>query len=311
MKMIKIKYVYSLLLLCFMSPMLLASPEVEIYKSQYPMNHYYAYLFPNKFDSGNNDVSPLLPKDHAHIFSLPFPNSKEVLRVYISPGYGLNLNNQISHAQSSEIDKIYDYLYRRTCDVKTYLFVYNPQKNSSTYLGLINTESGASYGGLYIPYAIRADNKAIILDAWMGDVAAGGSWHDFAYALMPIRTDSKSSVINTYILRGIATRNAVFYDNFSKVIYIDEGSRTAQCIKPGPLNDGVIFYRDLLNPTKKITLADQPDTTYSDISVDEVNKTVSFVATSYLNLPRNTCPKDLLDKTLFKSKSIRHVQKLP
>lgn len=54
---------------------------------------------------------------------------------------------------------------------------------------------------------------------------------------MPIIITSKSAVINDYILKEIATNNAVFYDHFSKVIYIGEGGKTAPCAKPGSTND--------------------------------------------------------------------------
>lgn len=125
----------------------------------------------------------------------------------------------------------------------------------------------------------------------MGSPGAGGGSTDYAYALMPIRIASKSKAINSYILRAIATRKAVFYDHFTKVIYIDEGGKTAACGQPWLINDAIVYYRNLLQPTKKRILAEEPNTVYSNIHVDEVNKKVSFVATSYLNLPYDTCPQ--------------------
>lgn len=269
-----------------MPPMLLANT----------LSHYSPYLFPNKFDQGQNDTSPLLPKDHAHILSLPFLNTNKVLRVYF---------NSLAPAK--------DYLSSENASYyNAYLFVYNPQGNTSTYLGVMNPESQTgNSGALYIPYALRGDNKAITLDAWMGDPGAGGGSTDYGYALMPILLASKSTVINHSIVRGIATRNAVFYDHFNKVIYIDEGGKTAACAKPGPTNDAVIFYRNLLHPTKKRILAEQPNTTYSHINVDEVNKTVSFIATRYLNLPPDECPQEVYPQSTLKRKSMTQVMRLP
>jgi len=72
----KIKKIVCILLMYFISPILLASNLND---------HYSSYLFPNHFDQGNNDTSPLLPKNHAHIFSLPFLNTNKALRVYFNP----------------------------------------------------------------------------------------------------------------------------------------------------------------------------------------------------------------------------------
>lgn len=272
--------------------------------------HYFSYFFPNHFDQGNNDTPSFLPKNHAHIFSLPFLNTNKVLRVYFSPLVPIK-----DYFPSYNNESIVELIKREQFDAgeyKAYLFVFNPQGNLSTYLGVIQPESqDGNSGALYVPYAIRGDNKAIILDAWMGSPGAGGGSTNYGYALMPIRIASKSSVVNNYILRGIATSNAVFYDHFSKVIYIDEGGKTPPCGKPGPTNDAIIYYRNLLHPSKKRILADKPNTVYSNIKVDEVNKTISFVATSYFNLPYDTCPKDVYPQTLLKSKSIKQVMRLP
>lgn len=294
-----------ILLMCFISPILLASNLDD---------HYSSYLFPNHFDQGNHDTSPLLPKKHAHILSVPFLNSDKTLRVYISPlapvkddlspDYNKSIVKMIKKGRWGGEFDIGDY--------KAYLFVYSPQQNLSTYLGIINPESQTgNSGALYVPYAIRGDNKAIILDAWMGGPAAGGGSTDYGYALMPIRIASKNTAINHYILRAIATRKAVFYDHFNKVTFIDEGGKTPPCSKPGPANDAIIYYRNLLHPTTKRILAEKPNTVYSNINVDEVSKTVSFVATSYFNLPYDTCPQDVYPQTLLRSKSIRQIMKLP
>lgn len=290
--------------MCFISPMLLANK----------LDHYSTHFFPNKFDQGNNDTSPLLPKNHAHIFSLPFLNTNKVLRVYFSPWIPVK-DDLSSNYNESIVELIKNGRWWEQFDAgdnKAYLFVYDTQQNSSIYLGVIQPESqDGNSGALYVPYAIRGDNKAIILDAWMGSPGAGGGSTDYAYALMPIRIASKNTAINSYILRGIATRKAVFYDHFSKVIYIDEGGKTAACGKPGPTNDAIIYYRNLLYPTKKRILAEEPNTVYSNINIDEVNKKISFVATNYFNLPQDTCPQNVYPKTLLKSKSIRQVMGLP
>ncbi|WP_342220190.1 hypothetical protein [Rickettsiella endosymbiont of Miltochrista miniata] len=303
MKKIKKNCLY-ILLMCFISPIILA----------HKLDHYSTYFFPNKFDQGNNDASPLLPKNHAHIFSLPFLNAKKVLRVYFGPFVPIK-DYLPSYNNKSIVELIKNGIWGDQFDAggyKAYLFVYDPQRNSSVYLGVIQPESqDGNSGALYVPYAIRGDNKAIILDAWMGSPGAGGGSTDYGYALMPIRISSKNTAINSYILRAIATRKAVFYDHFSKVIYIDEGGKTAVCGKPGPTNDAIIYYRNLLYPTKKRILAEEPNTVYSNINVDEVNKKISFVATSYLNLPYATCPQDVYPQTLLKRKSIRQVMSLP
>ncbi|MEN9449672.1 MAG: hypothetical protein RJA83_286 [Pseudomonadota bacterium] len=303
MKKIKKNCLY-ILLMCFISPILLASNLDD---------HYSSYFFPNQVDQGNNDTSPLLPKNHAHIFSLSFPNKNKVLRVYVNPLAPVKGDLSSNYNESMvELFKKRNLEEFDATDYKAYLFVYNPQRNSSTFLGVINTESQTgNSGALYVPYAIRGDNKAIILDAWMGSPAAGGSMIDYGYALMPIRIASKNKAINSYILRAIATRKAVFYDHFSKVIYIDEGGKTPPCGKPGPTNDAIIYYRNFLYPTKKRILAEKPNTVYSNINVDEANKTVTFVATSYFNLPQATCPQDVYPQTLLKRKSIRQVMSLP
>lgn len=142
------------------------------------LHHYSPYFFPNHFDKGGNDTSPLLPKNHAHIFSLPFSNKNKVLRVYFNPfvpikEYFSSYNNEpiIELIKTGIWGEQFD-----ASEYKVYLFVYSPQENSSTYLGLINPElqTGIS-GALYVPFAIRGDNKAIILQAWMGSPGAGAA----------------------------------------------------------------------------------------------------------------------------------------
>lgn len=288
----------------FISPILLATSKSD---------HYSSYFFPNHFDKGNNDTAALLPKNHAHIFSLPFSNTNKVLRVYFSPWFP-EKDDLSSNYNESLLKLIKTGIWGEQFDAseyKAYLFVYNPQENSSTYLGVINPESQTgNSGALYVPFAIRGDNKAIILQAWMGSPGAGGGSTDYGYALMPIIITNKSAVINDYILRGIATDNAVFYDHFSKVIYIGEGRGTTASCGNFPTNDAV-YYRDLLHPTEKKILAEKSNTIYSHIMVDEISKTVTFVATSYFNVPYDSCPQEVYPQTLLRSKSIRQVMKLP
>jgi hypothetical protein len=292
----KKKYLYGLLL-CLISSTLLASSTSD---------HYTTYLFPNHYDQGNNDTSALLPKDYVHILSLPFPNTKKVLRVYFSPGCGSVPKCQTSLVNSIQKERTID-----SFNYNAYLFIYNPKENSSTYLGIIHPESHTgNSGALYVPYAVSGDNKSIILDAWMGSPGAGGGAIDYGYALLPISAVNKHAVINTYILRKIATRNAVFYDNFSRVIYIGEGGKTAKCDKPGPSNNAVIFYRNLSHPTKKKVLTEEPNTTYSNLRINEANKTVSFIATTYTNLPPNSCPQEVYPQSSLRNRSIKRIVKL-
>ncbi len=142
--------------------------------------------------------------------------------------------------------------------------------------------------GIFVPFAIAKDDQSILLRAHMGGPGAGGSSVDYGYAQIHIQPTPKESTPFTDF-PIIATAKAYFYDSFGKVIYIDEGENTPVTPKPGPGNNSVIMWRDLVSGEKRVLLAEK-DMSYEVVKLDEKNHTIQIKATEYRF--STTCPRE-------------------
>jgi len=227
------------------------------------------YAFPHSFDNGTNDTSTYVPSYFQHIISIPFHNSNKILRVYLGC-----LSGQENVCLNWEVR----------------LVTYDPQNNSNEFLGKIHDVSmTGNSGALYLPYALTKDDSKVILDAWMGSPGAGGGDVDYGYAAIPV----KQAPNNDYVISDfpqIATRSAIFYDSFGKVVYVDEGNNTPHYSMPGPSNDGAIVFQNLVGNVPLQKILEETDTSYSLIRLDEKKGILSVNVTKYQFSTK--CPRE-------------------
>ena len=162
---------------------------------------------------------------------------------------------------------------------------YNSNDQSSIIAGKIDWVSGGNSGGLFIPIGLTKDNKKIVLSATMGSPGAGGGGIDYGYAMISLPSGNQSYEIIDNKNDGrysnfIATRSSLFYDTYSKVVYVDEGENSPHFSQPGPENNGKIVYGDLISDTHK-TLLEEEYTSYKIIKVFESLSVLEFEATKY------------------------------
>nr|MBN2278746.1 hypothetical protein [candidate division Zixibacteria bacterium] len=250
-----------------------ASEPEDIYKP--------TYFFPNMYDSGIDDGNPYIPETYFHLLSIPFQGSFKILRVYCkNPCFSKPVNvNQYSFGVQ--------FLDRCQND-EIRLAVYDPSDRVSTYLGLIRMKHGSNHGGIFMPLALTGDNRHIVLQAWMGSPAAGGGRWDYGYAMMPIKEVADDTTCPE--ISVIATPGAQFYDNYSRVVYLDNSGNMPQYAQPGPLhNSGALFFRDLIADTSSIILEEE-NTNYQLDRIDTVKQIINLTATLYEF--SDTCPKN-------------------
>ncbi|HOP07324.1 MAG TPA: hypothetical protein PLF13_08545 [candidate division Zixibacteria bacterium] len=239
------------------------------------------YMFPNEYDSGIDDSSEYIPVSYFHLLSIPFHDSDRILRVYCEQpcfvdsfigywyGYGVQF-----------IDRCRNHEIRIT--------VYDPSTRESTYLGIVHEQHGSNHGGIFMPIALTKDDRNVVFRAWMGSPAAGGGSRDYGYAMAPVIavTDDSSRLALTVL----APRGALFYDNFGKVVYLDNSDNMPSYIQPGPShNSGALFSRDLVTGTKS-KLLEEENTTYELKGIDTVERTIDLVAIHYVF--NDKCPKN-------------------
>lgn len=88
----------------------------------------------------------------------------------------------------------------------------------------------------------------------------------------------------------IATRGASFYDNYGKVVYLDNSDKMPQYPQPGPRhNSGALFYRDLVTNEPRIILEEE-NTTFELIAIDVLAKKIILMVTKYEFT--EACPKN-------------------
>lgn len=186
-------------------------------------------------------------------FSLPFHNSKQSLEV------------------TSDIPADF-------CDSfpTLTLMLHNPK----AFFGTIEYVSyTGDSGGLFVPFAITKDDQSILLKAVMGSPGAGGGSIHYGYAEIPFKLNEQPNTpITDFPI--IATSLAHFYDSFGTVIYIEEGENTPVTPKPGPGNNSVLMWRNLVTGEKRI-LSNEKDTSYEILELDEKKGIINFKAIQY------------------------------
>lgn len=238
---------------------------------QKPLN-----LFPNQYDSGAHDTNPNIPATYYHMLSIPFHSGGKVLRVYSACSFD-------SVASSDDFGSLFE-----DCRDGVRLAIYDPARQASTYLRAIQTVYGSNYCGIFMPFALTPDDRNIILDAWMGDPAAGGSNIDYGYTLLPVKAASKNTVYSDVV--QIASRAAFFYDNYGKVVHLGDSDKMPHYPQPGPMyNYGALFFLDLIT-NKETIILEEENTTFNLVAIDVAAKMIILTATKYHFT--DACPKD-------------------
>lgn len=226
---------------CYMQPM-----DIDAGMTNMPQPEY-DYSYPNTYDNGANDY----PKDVApqpyfkHFLSIPFNNGNTVLRVYVSSG----------------------------TDGFMRFIKYSLSSGSSELVGDIVSETGANWGGIYMPFAISKDDSHIIFKAQMGPPGAGGGSATLGYASLSLASPKYDDC--GYLNPEEIAEHVYFYDNFSKAIFYTEASNVPKSEKPGPdYNSSIRFDNIITGETK--TLLEEPNTIYENTNVDEKSGVVNF-----------------------------------
>jgi len=244
--------------------------------SQKPEN-----MFPNEHDGGTSDIDPNIPRDYFHLLSIPFHQSDRVLRVYC--------NEPCVFDSTTGYENSFGQQFLERCNNdEIRLTVYNPSTGTSIYLGMIQEKHGSNHGGIFMPLALTQDDSNIILEAWMGSPGAGGGMVHYGYAMMPVTP--ATSVTTSPEITVIAPHGAVFYDDYGKVVYLDNSDNMPQYPQPGPRhNSGALFFRDLIN-SEETVLLEEENTTYELEAVDTLRQMIALTAIEYEF--NDTCPKD-------------------
>jgi len=219
------------------------------------------YSYPNAYDAGENDYPiELVPEsDFYHLLSIPFNNSKDLLRVYAERSESIALLRLIK---------------------------YSPLSKTSELLGDIRSETGGNWGGIYIPIAISKDDKHIIFKAKMGSPGAGGGSVDMGYAFLSL--PSKEYDECGYLTPKKIAEQVYFYDNFSKGLFLSEEKNVPASIKPGPSYNSAIKFINFTTGEIK-TLFQEPNTIYEIINLDEKLGVVNFKSCQWQEF-RFSCP---------------------
>jgi hypothetical protein len=217
------------------------------------------YLFPSSLDSGKNDYpAGASSSQFLHYSSVPFNDGNRILRVYVDKS---------------------DYL--GGCIDSFRMFIYDKKKGSSTFLADSSMITGGNYGGIFSPYAVSKNDDKIIVDGWMGDPGAGGSGVDLGYATISVIPSEAVKSDGSLNYTKIAERNAFFYYDFGKVVYVGEGDKTPDYSKPGPqTNSGAIIVYDI-STGETTKLLEEHDTSYKITGIEEAKGSVYFEATKY------------------------------
>lgn len=147
-------------------------------------------------------------------------------------------------------------------------------------------------GADWYPVGVTKDDRSVVMYAAMKDPGAGGSNVSYGYALLPMKESTNSDMslwktrseapLITSDPKASADQNdeAFFYDDFSKVVFVTQGSKTPQCDQPCPINKAKLVWKDLV-ANKTVTVLEEPDTSYKLESVNVLNSSVTLTATTY------------------------------
>jgi len=215
------------------------------------------YGYPNNYDNGDQDYPTGASKtEFYHFLSIPFNNSKKILRVYIPIKAG----------------QLVDQLVR--------LIIYDKEKKTSNFIDDVKGNFGSNYGGIFVPYEIVNDDSGVILKACMGSPGAGGGSVNLGYKILSFGNKQ---------LRWIAESGAYFYESFGKVVYTTEGENTPHYSKPGPSNNSKVVSYNILQDKKEIIL-EETDTSYEIINLyEDMYAVLNYKATKYIFSEK--CPR--------------------
>lgn len=206
------------------------------------------YIFPNTYDAGINDYPTQITTklNFNHLLSIPFNNSNNLLRVYTNSNNDIALLRLVKYSISSGISEL---------------------------LGDIRSETGANWGGIYIPIAISKDDKHIIFKAYMGSPGSGGGSVTLGYAYSSLASDKFDTC--GYLAPHKIADAAYFYDNFSKSLFLIEENNVPASEKPGPDYDSAIKFINVTTGETK-TLLEEPNTIYEITKINEESRVVNF-----------------------------------
>ncbi len=229
---------------------------IELYMSPRP------YFSPNAYDQGADEDISLFPAGYKRLLSIPFHGNKRVLRVYAAVNCSLSIKVSADCISNEVIVVMFD-----------------PEARVSRKVATIIGFQAANYGGIYVPLALSADDKTIILRAWMGSPGAGGSQVDLGYAAISALTTNAS--YHTEDLPALCSHLAVFYDSYGKIISLEESEKLFDWQQPGRRpNQGAIVFRDMTSGETKI-LADGEDTSYEIRYFDEASRSLGIQRIRY------------------------------
>ena len=160
----------------------------------------------------------------------------------------------VKDLQTGKLSKIYSY-------PESTSFFQNLQK-------LIVSE--ASAGGcqlVYFPIAWSKNDQKIILQ-WGNptDCGAGGAPQYLTYALSPAGGS----------LENLSTYSPVFLDNYNKVVFIDESTKSpSECGPVGQMNYGKIVLK-YVETGKTVILLEEPNSSYSSLKANSNQTTLSY-----------------------------------
>jgi hypothetical protein len=244
------------------------------------------FAFPSELDRGEGErgpdgayLDPTLPSWFIHLSSIPFHHDDRLVRVYLGCTSAPN-----PHQCSQWEVRIY---------------VYNPTDASTTFIEATSDVSCTGNSGAHlIPFAVAPDDAHLILEAWMGDPGAGGSSHDYGFAMIPIAEGDPSARYLTEsqrICREFSIpASARFYDDFARVVYDRPGYSGPLSEDPEarPIPHGRLIVQDVATGRLQ-TLLEEPDTDFFILEMDESAHTALIEARRYTFPP--DCPRELND----------------
>ncbi|MDQ7815118.1 MAG: hypothetical protein RDU25_04925 [Patescibacteria group bacterium] len=212
------------------------------------------YLFPNEFDIGEKNFPPT---NGFHYYSLQSNKGDKILRAYLTCTEAIAGTDAPVCGKWEEEFRVYD--------AKTYAL--------ESFL-VLQEVHGANSGYLSMPLAWSKNDQLIILKDLMLSPGAGGGSATPAYWTVDISKGSEQKPV------FLATDSALFYDAFSKVIYLDQGDKSVRYIQPGPRNNSKIIYKNILGGQTKV-LHEDPDTEYKLEVLNEDDGVLTYTATKF------------------------------
>lgn len=249
-----------------------------------------------KATSGENTSPVTTNTDTGNIDNIFVNLSKELLRrdskVILTPTTGYlittsivsNSGNKVVYSEISDcIKAVNNYgADGQTCDWKYNVFVKDLQTGklnriysypeSTSFLHNLQKliVSEAKAGGcrlVYFPIAWSKNDQKIILQ-WGNPIScgSGGAPQYLTYTLSPTGGS----------LENLSTYSPVFLDNYSKVVFIDESTKSpAECGPVTQTNYGKIVLK-YIETGKTVILLEEPNSSYSSLQANSNQTTLSY-----------------------------------